>query len=203
MERGVLRIGVDADRSVVHNRLRQEAGFGLLELLMAMTILNIGILAVVGAFNSGAVALRRSGQISTATVLADKQMELYRALTYGSIALDSTSIPATAPYTSDPAWASTQVTTSCSTPLPPECTASQSTTGPDHHRYRIDTYIVDDHPATTYTAPVGAPHASARSLRKVTVVVRDGNNTSKVLAREMSTFDCSTALPYATGCPTT
>ena len=55
MERGVLRIGVDADRSVVHNRLRQEAGFGLLELLMAMTILNIGILAVVGAFNSGAV----------------------------------------------------------------------------------------------------------------------------------------------------
>ncbi len=103
MERGVLRIRVDADRSVVHNRLRQEAGFGLLELLMAMTILNIGILAVVGAFNSGAVALRRSGQISTATVLADKQMELYRALTYGSIALDPTSIPATTPYTSDPA----------------------------------------------------------------------------------------------------
>jgi len=124
-------------------------------------------------------------------------------LTYGSIALDSTSIPATTPYTSDPAWASTQVTTSCTTPLPAECNASQSTTGPDHHRYRIDTYIVDEHPTTTYTEPVGSPHATARSLRKVTVVVRDGNNTSKVLAREMSTFDCSTALPYATGCPTT
>ena len=110
MERGVLRIGLDADRTVVRKRLRQEAGFGLLELLMAMTILNIGILAVVGAFNSGAVALRRSGQISTATVLADKQIELYRALTYGSITLDPTSIPATTPYTSDPAWSSTQVT---------------------------------------------------------------------------------------------
>lgn len=61
MQRGVLRIGVDADRTVVRKRLRQEAGFGLLELLMAMTILNIGILAVVGAFNSGAVALRRAG----------------------------------------------------------------------------------------------------------------------------------------------
>ena len=90
----------------MHRRLRQEAGFGLLELLMAMTILNIGILAVVAAFNSGIVALRRSGSISTATVLADKQMELYRALTYGSIALDPTSIPATTPYTSDAAWAS-------------------------------------------------------------------------------------------------
>jgi type II secretory pathway pseudopilin PulG len=203
MERGVLRIRVAADRSLVHTRLRQEAGFGLLELLMAMTILNIGILAVVGAFNSGIVALGRAGKISTATVLADKQMELYRALTYGSIALDSSSIPATTPYTSDPAWASTQVTTSCTTPLPPECNASQLMTGPDHHRYRIDTYVVDERPATTYTEPAGAPHATARSLRKVTVVVRDGNKTNSVLAREMSTFDCSTALPYATGCPTT
>jgi type II secretory pathway pseudopilin PulG len=58
--------------------LRQEAGFGLVELLMAMTILNVGILAVVAGFNSGIVALRRSGAISTGTVLADKQMELYR-----------------------------------------------------------------------------------------------------------------------------
>jgi Tfp pilus assembly protein PilE len=194
---------VDADRSLVHRRLRQEAGFGLLELLMAMTILNVGILAVVAAFNSGAVALRRSGSISTATVLADKQMELYRAVTYGSIALDPTSIPATTPYTSDAAWASTQVTTSCNTPLPPECNASQVTTGPDRHNYRIDTYIVNENPATTYTPPNGSPHATTRTLRRVTVVVRDGRNTSKVLAREMSTFDCSTALPYATGCPTT
>jgi Tfp pilus assembly protein PilV len=203
MQRGVLRICPDADSSVVFRRLRQEAGFGLLELLMAMTILNVGILAVVAGFNSGIVALRRAGSISTATVLADKQMELYRALTYGSIALDSSSIPATTPYTSDPAWASTQVTTTCTTPLPAECNASQSTTGPDHHLYRIDTFIVNENPATTYTPPAGSAHATTRTLRKVTVVVRDGRNTNKVLARETSTFDCSTALPYATGCPTT
>src|SRR5690348_10571473 len=113
MQRGVLRICPDADRSLVFRRLRREAGFGLIELLMAMTILNVGILAVVAGFNSGIVALRRSGAISTGTVLADKQMELYRALTYGSIALDPSSIPATTPYTSDPAWASTQVTNTC------------------------------------------------------------------------------------------
>ena len=191
-----------ADRYVVHRRLRQEDGFGLLELLMAMTILNIGILATVAAFNTGIVTLRRSGMISTASVLADKQMELYRSLTYGSIVLDSTSIPATTPYTSDPAWSSSQVTTTCTTPLPPECNASQSTTGPDHHPYRIDTYIIDDRPVTTYTQPPGTQHATSRALRRVTVVVRDGRNTNTVLAREMSTFDCSTALPYATGCPT-
>jgi Tfp pilus assembly protein PilV len=178
--------------------LRQEAGFGLIELLMAMTILNIGILAVVAAFNSGIVSARRSGMISTASVLADKQIELYRALTYDAISLDASSIPGTTPYTSDPAWSSTQVTASCTTPLPAQCNASRTidatTTpaSPDRHKYRVDTYIVNDHPAAT-----------SRTLRKVTVVVRDGANLAKVLARETSTFDCSTALPYAPGCPTT
>jgi Tfp pilus assembly protein PilV len=191
-----------ADRYLVRGRLRQEDGFGLIELLMAMTILNIGILATVAAFNSGIVALRHAGKISTASVLADKQMELYRSLTYGSIALDSTSIPASAPYNSDPAWSSTQATTTCTAPLPNECNASRTTTGPDHHSYRIDTYIVNQNPATTYTQPAGSPHATARAVRTVTVVVRDPTNANKVLAREMSTFDCSTALPYATGCPT-
>lgn len=191
-----------ADRCLVHRRLRQEGGFGLIELLMAMTILNVGILATVAAFNSGIVALRHAGKISTASVLADKQMELYRSLTYGSIALDSTSIPASAPYNSDPAWSATQVTTTCTAPLPAECNASRTTTGPDHHSYRIDTYIVNQNPATTYTQPAGSPHATARAVRTVTVVVRDPTKANKVLARETSTFDCSTALPYATGCPT-
>jgi Tfp pilus assembly protein PilV len=188
---GVLRIQLAADKAYVHKRLRQEAGFGLIELLMAMTILNLGILAVVAAFNSGIVTLRRSGMISTASVLADKQMELYRSLTYGSVALASSSIPATTPYTSDPAYSASQATTACTTPLPAECNASRTTTGPDRHSYRIDTYIVDDHPV-----------AASRAVRRVTIVVRDGLNLNKVLARTTSTFDCSTALPYATGCPT-
>lgn len=171
-------------------RLRQEGGFGLIELLMTMTILNVGILAVVAAFNTGSVAIRRSGAIATASVLADKQVELYRALTYDGIALSSSSIPTTAPYTTDPAYSATQVTTSCTTPLPDQCSASRTTTGPDHRSYRVDTYIVDDHPAAT-----------SRTVRKVTVVVRDALNVNRVLARETSTFDCSTALPSGS-CPT-
>jgi type II secretory pathway pseudopilin PulG len=174
--------------------LRQEGGFGLIELLMAMTILNIGILTLVAAFNSGSVALRRASMVSTASVLADKQMELYRALTYDAIALDPSTIPSTAPYTSDSAYSATQATRTCTgSPLPNECNASQTTTGPDHHNYRVDTYIVDYHASGT----------SGRALRKVTVVVRDGSNVNRTLANETSTFDCSTALPYTPGCPTT
>jgi Tfp pilus assembly protein PilV len=60
----------------VRLRLRSERGFGLIELLMAMVMLNIGILAIVAAFNSGMFALNRASKISTASALADSQMEL-------------------------------------------------------------------------------------------------------------------------------
>ena len=70
-------------------RLRDEEGFGLVELLIAMLMLNIGILAIVASFNSGAVALRRASHVSTASALADQQMEAYRALLYSQIGLDT------------------------------------------------------------------------------------------------------------------
>ena len=55
-------------RASVVNRLRRdESGFGLLELVMAMVVLNFGILALVAAFNSGAVALKRANEIATAS----------------------------------------------------------------------------------------------------------------------------------------
>ena len=65
-----------ADRSHVRERLRAEQGFGLIELLIAMVMLNVGILAIVGAFNSGIFALNRASRITTDSALADQQMEL-------------------------------------------------------------------------------------------------------------------------------
>ena len=78
----------------MRERLSAEQGFGLIELLMAMVMLNVGILAIVGAFNSGIFALNRASRVTTASALADSQMELYRALTYSVIALDSNSVTA-------------------------------------------------------------------------------------------------------------
>ena len=49
----------DADSGNVRVRLRGEEGFGLVELLMAMVMLNIGLLAMVAAFNSGALRFHR------------------------------------------------------------------------------------------------------------------------------------------------
>jgi Tfp pilus assembly protein PilV len=76
----------------VRARLRSQEGFGLIELLMAMVMLNIGILAIVAAYQTGTFALNRASKISTASALADQQMELYRAIKYDAIALDSSSL---------------------------------------------------------------------------------------------------------------
>ena len=171
-------------------RLRSQEGFGLIELLMAMVMLNIGILAIVAAFNSGIFALNRASRLTTASALADSQMELYRAVKYSAIALDTTTLSGVDnTYKCDSAFGgscpnstSGEVTTTCSgSPLPNECLPSRSVTGADRRNYRVDTYI-------TSSTPSGS-----RALKTVTVVVRDGSKLSaRPLARVASTFDEST-----------
>jgi type II secretory pathway pseudopilin PulG len=173
----------------VRVRLRCERGFGLIELLIAMVMLNIGILAVVAAFNSGIVALNRASRASTGAALADQQMELYRGLPYASISLDASTIPGSSPYTTDTAYSATQVTASCSgSPVPNECNASRTVTGADRKKYRVDTYIVLSTGSTTPPTPT-----NGRPLKIVTVVVRDANYLSaRPFARASSAFDQST-----------
>lgn len=176
----------------VWRRVRREEAFGLIELLIAMAILNVGILALVAAFTSGQVALRQAGRTATATSLADSQMELYRAVVWAAIALDQTAVAAAdSTYKCDsalpvasPCSAATVVTrTDCTgTPLPNECLPSRTATGADGKSYRVDTYITSE------------PVASGRNIRRVTVVVRNPTDLSAVpWARQSSDFDESTA----------
>ena len=154
-------------RRSVDLRMREEGGFGLIELVIAMFMLNIGILALVAAFNSGAVSLRRASHISTASALADSQMELYRALTYAQIGLDSTKVGAVDnTYKCDVALIPSSGTNACPNTVTTcsvlltcadwtvavkgavcalnECDPSRSvtsSTSPDHYAYRVDSYI--------------------------------------------------------------
>jgi type II secretory pathway pseudopilin PulG len=181
----------------VRVRLRSDDGFGLIELLMAIVILNIGILAIVAAFNSGIFALNRASRIATAGALADSQLELYRAIKYSAIGLDATALGLVDnTYKCDSALGAScpnstggETTLSCAG-LPNECNPSRSVTGADHKKYRVDTYIVT-------TTPV-----NGRSLKSVTVVVRDGGALSaRPFTRVTSTFDTSTGCdPTGTSC---
>ena len=47
---------------------------------MAMVMLNVGILAIVGAFSSGSAALESAKRIATASALSNVQMEVFRGL---------------------------------------------------------------------------------------------------------------------------
>jgi Tfp pilus assembly protein PilV len=86
-------------------KLRNEDGIGLIELLIALLVLNVGIFATLGAFASAATTLRRASHISTAAALADKQMEAYRNASYASIPPACNPTPTSSTTTTTPTGA--------------------------------------------------------------------------------------------------
>ena len=179
-------------------RLRSEKGFGLLELLMAITMLNVGILAIVAAFNAGALALNRASKQSTGTAIADTQMELFRGIKYVNIqqtTSDWNSAVADSTWTADPVYTSSTAmnggsptspralvptVTTCPNTNTNSCDPSFVTSGPDGRSYRVDTYLYYDTPSY------------GSQIKVITVVVRNASDLSHSLARETSTFDITT-----------
>jgi uncharacterized protein (TIGR02598 family) len=166
-------------------RLRPDGGFGLVELLIAMTVTAIAITALVAALSSAHVSLVRASRISTSAAIASAQLERYRAVKYTEIgisvpATDSTYTddPAHTPIDLDPANRVTLATSDCLT-TNMICLGTQTVPGADGRSYRLDTYIVYETPA------------AGRQVKKVTVVVRDGTT---VRVRESSIFDEATGL---------
>jgi type II secretory pathway pseudopilin PulG len=174
---------------------RDEGGFGLVELVIAIAVLNVVILALFATFNAGSLSLQRASRISTAETIADKQMELYRAQLNSGIGLQSGLVTAAgtdSTHTGDAAWVSAgaqytdDAETGCTGSLD-ECKPVQTgVSGPDGRSYRIDTYVRE------LSSGAGGP-TSGRDVKRVTVVVR-AEKDGKLLARLSSTFD------QATGC---
>ena len=137
---------------------KSEEGFGLIELLIAMTVMVIAIMAIVAAFSSGMVALNRASRASTAATLADIQMEGFRKKTYASI---TPTCAAGAPAADD-----------CFSPRDP-------TTGPDGRTYRLDSAVRFDCPVGTLGGTVPDPGPATcgagtpRPVKRVTIVVYD------------------------------
>jgi len=183
----------------VIRRLRAEEGFGLVELIFAILVLNIVLLALFATFNAGSLALRRANEKSTAEVIGDRQLELYRAQLYPKIGLHSGSLPGDATHQSDPANANAQysddATTGCTAAvaecMPTQTVNSSSTPpSPDGRTYRVDTYVTR---LTGSAAPSGG-----RTVKRVTVVVR--RSDGKVLSRLSSDFDQATGCVRAVSC---
>ncbi len=235
----------------------------MIELLAAMSVMVVGLLAVFTMFESGIVSIRNAGHQTTAAVLADSQMEKLRAAKYESIGLANSAVDAAdTVYKGDIAysvggaatsslasnmtasqttmtvasgagfpstgsfrvkidyeivrvtagaggstWTITRgidgtsaVTHTAGTPTPivqrvdvnacgtAPCTTLVPTTlvtGADGRKYRMDLYA-------TWTEVRNSSGATGRSLKLITIVIRDQASPYRVWARVASTFDLST-----------
>lgn len=171
--------------------MRSEEGQTLVELLIAMVVLTVGILALVAAYSSGYAALNRATRVSSATLVADAQMERFRALQYSAIQLNTscgTNCTEDSTFTGDSAYNSTAQVTGCSSSTETTCLPTQTKTGPDSRSYRLDTYIeyscVSGTLTTSPSASCGA--GNPPPVKRVTLVVRSSILTSPV--REQSDF---------------
>ncbi len=203
-------------------RLREEEqGFGLLELLMAMVMLSIALMALMGVFASGTLSLRASATTSNGTAVADKVMEVYRELKNCAIYLTSSTIPTSgANYTqyyadtsayanvgtysaSNHLWVTEATTSGSYTPIPTSassCMPNPAPTAPDPTQAVQNVTGPDGLSYLVYSyivivQPTG-PSGTYTSgyVKQVTVQVFNPKSTTQLLAKETSVFD-----PDATG----
>lgn len=171
-------------------RLRDQSGFGMIELLIAMTVMAIGLMALFAMFQSSILSITRASQTSTAAALADTEMENFRAIKYDAIGLDEAHIAGTdSTYQGDSAWEANAAdrehvvacgVSPCTTAVP-----TQTKAGADGRNYRVDVYVVNQ---------LVTGGSGGRDVKLVTVVVRDSDDPTRTWARVASSFDESTGL---------
>jgi hypothetical protein len=96
----------------------------MVELLAAITVLAVGLMAVFAMYQTGLMQIRRASTITTAAALGDAEMEKFRAIKYESLGLDNTDVNAAdSTYASDSAY---RADTSPSTTLTAGMTVDQT-----------------------------------------------------------------------------
>ena len=168
--------------------VREEEGFMMVELLVASFVLAVALLALMAGYDSAFLSLHKASGRTAAANLANNQLELYSALSYSAIGLDTTTLSAVkasnTTYVSDDSSlddatnATDHTIDNCGTAS--QCKPVQTLTGSDGKSYTVETFVRD---------LLGASY-TARSEREVTVLVRDPNSTgSPELARMSAAFD--------------
>ena len=176
-----------ASKRLLFARGRDERGFGMIELVAAMTIMMIGVLAVFALFQSGIVQLRRASTVTTAAALADAEMERFRAVKYETLGLDEAEITALvaaespAVYAADAAYGASAASTTLSGSVTASSTSmavasAAAFPATAEFRVRMDSEILlvtDGAGTTTWTVTRGAdgttpaPHTAGATVSLV------------------------------------
>ena len=187
--------------------MQAEDGMGLIELLAAMVVLSIALLALVAGYGSAVVSMRLAATKTSATAIASTELELYRAVPYASLGLDATQL--TTAETSDTVYASdhsslddpnaltagTDVSSASCTALTSvfgssshtvsTCVPIQTVSDAGGHTYRVETFIRDVQDSKSFS--------TTWTERIVTVIVRDPSTTGSPIILETATaFDRGT-----------
>jgi Tfp pilus assembly protein PilV len=166
---------VSASKRLFLARGRDERGFGMIELVAAMTIMMVGVLAVFALFQSGIVQLRRASTVTTAAALADAEMERFRAVKYETLGLDEATVTALvaaespAVYSADEAYGASSASTTLSGSLTASATTVAVTSAagfPASAEFRVmvdsEILLVTDGAGTTsWTVTRGADGSAA------------------------------------------
>jgi prepilin-type N-terminal cleavage/methylation domain-containing protein len=133
---------------------RSEEGFGLIELLIAMTILAIGIAATLAVFASSILSLQHASKAGTALTITERQLEAYRAM----------------PFACVPRGGSIAMPAGCVSPtysgFPDPYQSSQTVSGadaPDNRSYKVTTTVSSSttNPQITVTVALSSAPATA------------------------------------------
>jgi type II secretory pathway pseudopilin PulG len=212
-------------------RLRDQEGFGLVELLIAMTTLAVGLMAMVAAFASASFGVNRGTRVQTATSIADSQIETFKMLIFDHVGTDTSSgvlSALDATYKNDTACYDSVTATYCTNtasgnssykkliaPTGTTCTAGSTVAGINAWFYVDAQSARPCDPSRTITGPDGRSYRidtypeyqaagsgyAAVRKRKQVTVVVRDGVTNMELARETSTIDCSTAGSTVSSCP--
>lgn len=159
-------------------RLRNEDGFLLIELIAAMVIITVALLALLGAYDETTFSLRSGAKDSSGSLIGNNQLELLASLPYANLGWYSgstltTAKAAWADYSTDETALNALVSGtdyiggSCSaTSTLPQCKPVQPVTGSDGNRYELETFI------RTVSNP-NKPSSVTWNEKIVTVIVRN------------------------------
>jgi type II secretory pathway pseudopilin PulG len=165
------------------SRLAGERGSLLVELVIAMTLLAVGVGALMSVYASSSVSLSHASIEGNALTVAEKQMETLRSGSYSDIALNASTIPSASDrYATDPPSNLTSTQRSSITSgqqTGGTISATQTVTGPDGRHYRLDTYVF------------GITPPSGQTALQVSVAARlvTGTSVGAVRARLVTSFD--------------
>ena len=186
-------------------RLREEQAQGMIEMIMAVVLITVALLALMASYDGAFVSLHKSARTNAAAQLADSQIELYSSL-YALSTTDptaqiglSSSLVTTAQasdayyHTDDNALTPSgpdYTNPSCTTTTA-QCKPVQTVTGSDGKSYRMETFTRNVTQTLTCTVTTTVACSSTTSQRVVTVIIRDPNSSgTPVVYTTTTAFDC-------------